>query len=76
MEVPGDIKGDLCNMKTHLDQRNGALRLTCPASDARGFWTFPEFAPAPSGPVLNGNVMDLIEGSRLGLPPVTGHAPA
>lgn len=25
MEVPGDIKGDLCNMKTHLDQRNGTL---------------------------------------------------
>ncbi|KAE8286324.1 Polycomb group RING finger protein 3 RING finger protein 3A [Larimichthys crocea] len=23
MEVPGDIKGELCNMKTHLDQRNG-----------------------------------------------------
>lgn len=28
MEVPGDIKGELCNMKTHLDQRNGTLRLT------------------------------------------------
>lgn len=28
MEVPGDIKGDLCNMKTHLDQRNGTLQLT------------------------------------------------
>lgn len=25
MEVPGDIKGELCNMKTHLDQRNGTL---------------------------------------------------
>ncbi|TWW55432.1 RING finger protein 3 [Takifugu flavidus] len=25
MEVPGDIKGDLCNMKTHLDQRNGTV---------------------------------------------------
>ncbi|KAF3838814.1 hypothetical protein F7725_010582, partial [Dissostichus mawsoni] len=23
MEVPGDIKGDHCHMKTHLDQRNG-----------------------------------------------------
>ncbi|MEQ2180196.1 Polycomb group RING finger protein 3, partial [Goodea atripinnis] len=23
LEVPGDIKGELCNMKTHLDQRNG-----------------------------------------------------
>ncbi|XP_029917961.1 polycomb group RING finger protein 3 [Myripristis murdjan] len=23
MEVPGDLKGELCNMKTHLDQRNG-----------------------------------------------------
>lgn len=23
MEVPGDVKGELCNMKTHLDQRNG-----------------------------------------------------
>ncbi|KAM4555141.1 polycomb group RING finger protein 3 isoform 1-T1 [Odontesthes bonariensis] len=23
MEVPGDIKGELCNMKTHQDQRNG-----------------------------------------------------
>ncbi|KAG7274249.1 hypothetical protein CRUP_035652 [Coryphaenoides rupestris] len=23
MEVPGDIKGELCNMKTPLDQRNG-----------------------------------------------------
>ncbi|XP_077387863.1 polycomb group RING finger protein 3 isoform X1 [Festucalex cinctus] len=23
MEVPGDIKGELCNMKTHLEQRNG-----------------------------------------------------
>lgn len=27
MEVPGDIKGDLCNMKTHLDQRNGTSHL-------------------------------------------------
>uniref|UniRef100_A0A3Q3RZY2 Polycomb group ring finger 3 n=1 Tax=Mastacembelus armatus TaxID=205130 RepID=A0A3Q3RZY2_9TELE len=23
MEVPGDIKGELCNIKSHLDQRNG-----------------------------------------------------
>ncbi len=28
MEVPGDIKGELCNMKTHLDQRNGTVQLT------------------------------------------------
>ncbi|KAG1962358.1 polycomb group RING finger protein [Pimephales promelas] len=27
MEVPGDIKGELCNLKTHLDsQRNGDLK--------------------------------------------------
>lgn len=26
MEVPGDIKGELNNMKTHLDQRNGTFR--------------------------------------------------
>ena len=26
MEVPGDIKGELCNMKTHLEQRNGTDR--------------------------------------------------
>lgn len=26
MEVPGDIKGELCNMKVHLEtQRNGML---------------------------------------------------
>lgn len=29
MEVPGDIKGELCNMKTHLDsQRNGTSQLS------------------------------------------------
>lgn len=28
MEVPGDIKGELCNMKTHLDQRNGTISST------------------------------------------------
>lgn len=28
MEVPGDIKGELCNMKTHLDQRNGTFHRT------------------------------------------------
>lgn len=28
MEVPGDIKGELCNMKTHLDQRNGTISTT------------------------------------------------
>lgn len=28
MEVPGDIKGELCNMKTHLDQRNGTVHIT------------------------------------------------
>jgi len=28
MEVPGDIKGELCNLKTHLDsQRNGTSHL-------------------------------------------------
>ncbi len=28
MEVPGDIKGELCNMKTHLEsQRNGTSQL-------------------------------------------------
>lgn len=53
MEVPGDIKGDLCNMKTHLDQRNGTLHLTCPTSDARSSPTFPEFGLNPSGLVLN-----------------------
>lgn len=36
MEVPGDIKGELCNMKTHLDQRNGMLPLT-PAAAGTGF---------------------------------------
>lgn len=41
MEVPGDIKGDLCNMKTHLDQRNGTLHLTRPPSDPQSFCTFP-----------------------------------
>lgn len=34
MEVPGDIKGDLCNLKTHLDLRNGTLHLTCPTSES------------------------------------------
>lgn len=28
MEVPGDIKGELCNIKTHLDQRNGTISPT------------------------------------------------
>lgn len=32
MEVPGDIKGELCNMKTHLDQRNGMVHVTHAAS--------------------------------------------
>ncbi|KAJ3588471.1 hypothetical protein NHX12_012063, partial [Muraenolepis orangiensis] len=40
MEVPGDIKGDLFNMKTPLDQRNGALKvsicLECNSSKLRG----------------------------------------
>lgn len=30
MEVPGDIKGELCNMKTHLDQRNGTFHHSLP----------------------------------------------
>lgn len=30
MEVPGDIKGELCHMKTHLDQRNGTMSPTGP----------------------------------------------
>lgn len=34
MEVPGDIKGELCNMKTHLDQRNGT-NAPLSLSDAR-----------------------------------------
>lgn len=34
MEVPGDIKGELNNMKTHLDQRNGTFRRSGPESDA------------------------------------------
>lgn len=51
MEVPGDIKGDLCNMKTHLDQRNGTLHLTRPPSDPQSFCTFPLvwFKPTRSG---------------------------
>lgn len=32
MEVPGDIKGELCNMKTHLDQRNGTICPVLPLS--------------------------------------------
>ncbi|ROL50258.1 Polycomb group RING finger protein 3 [Anabarilius grahami] len=37
MEVPGDIKGELCNMKTHLDsQRNGDLKSEDPANKEAG----------------------------------------
>lgn len=35
MEVPGDIKGELCNMKTHLDQRNGTTQRTRLAPETR-----------------------------------------
>lgn len=35
MEVPGDIKGELNNMKTHLDQRNGMFRFLQPRSGCR-----------------------------------------
>lgn len=35
MEVPGDIKGELCNMKTHLDQRNGTFHRTHTAHTGR-----------------------------------------
>ncbi len=32
MEVPGDIKGELCNMKTHLEsQRNGTSQVSLTA---------------------------------------------
>uniref|UniRef100_A0A3Q3D7X0 Polycomb group ring finger 3 n=1 Tax=Hippocampus comes TaxID=109280 RepID=A0A3Q3D7X0_HIPCM len=47
MEVPGDIKGELCNIKTHLDHRNGTVQhhphlhcvsicLECNSSKLRG----------------------------------------
>ncbi|KAF4105032.1 polycomb group RING finger protein 3 [Onychostoma macrolepis] len=37
MEVPGDIKGELCNMKTHLEsQRNGDLKSEDPANKEAG----------------------------------------
>lgn len=32
MDVPGDIKGELNNMKTHLDQRNGTSHHLQPQS--------------------------------------------
>lgn len=54
MEVPGEIKGDLCNMKTHLDQRNGTLHLTRPTSDPSEFLyvSLVWFKPIKSGPEL------------------------
>ncbi|XP_031722749.1 polycomb group RING finger protein 3 isoform X1 [Anarrhichthys ocellatus] len=36
MEVPGDIKGDHCNMKTHLDQRNGDAKSEVTANKEAG----------------------------------------
>lgn len=43
MEVPGDIKGELCNMKTHLDQRNGMPPpYTCSCRDGFCFGSFAD----------------------------------
>uniref|UniRef100_A0A8C6V431 Polycomb group ring finger 3 n=1 Tax=Neogobius melanostomus TaxID=47308 RepID=A0A8C6V431_9GOBI len=36
MEVPGDIKGELCNVKSHLDQRNGTCTPPTPRHTSSG----------------------------------------